>query len=115
MLFIALLSYLGFALLGLRFALPLAIIAGLLEIMPGIGPYLAAVPAVLVGLISSPLLALAVAAWAFIIQQVENSFLVPKVMAKVTGVNPVISLVSIIVGAKLAGVGGARSISTSLF
>lgn len=107
MLFVALLSYLGYSLLGLKFALPLAVIAGLLEIIPGLGPYLGAIPAVLIGLFTSPLVALAVAAWAFIVQQVENSYLVPKVMAQVVGVNPVISLVTIIVGAKLAGVGGA--------
>lgn len=107
MLFVALLSYLGYSLLGLKFALPLAIIAGLLEIIPGLGPYLGAIPAVLIGFFTSPLVALAVAAWAFIVQQVENSYLVPRVMAKVVGVNPVISLVSIIVGVKLAGVGGA--------
>ena len=107
MLFVAVLSYLGYLLLGLKFALPLAVIAGLLEIIPGLGPYLGAIPAVLIGLFVSPLIGLAVAAWAFIVQQVENSYLVPKVMAKVVGVNPVVSLLSIIIGAKLAGVGGA--------
>lgn len=106
MFFIGLFSYLGFLLLGLKFALPLALLAGLLEIIPNVGPVIAGIPAVLIGLFASPVMALAVAAWCFLIQQVENSILVPRVMKEVAGVNPVVSLLSVIIGLKLAGIGG---------
>jgi len=50
---------------------------------------------------------LATAGWCFFVQQLENSLLVPRIMKKMTGVNPLISLLSLAVGFKLAGVGGA--------
>jgi len=103
---VGLLSYLGFRLLGLSFALPLAILAGVLEVVPNIGPILAAIPAVLVGLLDSPLMALLVLAWSFLVQQLENNLIVPKVMQKSVGVNPVITILALAIGFKLAGVIG---------
>ena len=104
---IGLLSYLGFRLLNLRFALSLALLAGVLEIVPNIGPILAAVPAVLIGFLGSPLTALLVTAWAFLIQQLENNLIVPRVMQKSAGVNPLITILTLAIGFKLAGVMGA--------
>jgi len=104
---IGLLSYLGFRLLGLKFALPLAILAGFLELVPNIGPTIAAVPAVLVGLMVSPLVAFLNLAWCLVIQQLENSLIVPKLMQKSVGVNPLITILSLAVGFKLAGIKGA--------
>ena len=100
------LSYLGFLALNLRFALALGILAGLLEIIPNIGPIMAAVPAILFGLVISPLTALVVAAWCFLVQQLENNLIVPRVMNKVTGVNPVITLLVLAIGVTLFGVVG---------
>ncbi len=100
------LSYIGFRLLSLEFALPLAILAGLLEVVPNIGPILAAIPAILFGLSNSPLTGLVVAAWCFLIQQLENNLIVPKLMKRVTGVNPVITLLALAIGLKIAGVVG---------
>ncbi len=99
-------SYFGFLLLGLKFALALGILAGFLEIIPNVGPVLAAVPAILFGLAISPLTAGVVAAWCFLVQQLENNFIVPRVMNTVTGVNPVITLLVLAIGVKLAGVLG---------
>jgi len=107
MAFVGVLSYLGFLLLRLEFALPLALLAGLLEILPNVGPVLAAVPAIIVGLSISPLIGLATLAWCFLVQQIENNFLVPQIMKSTVGVNPVITLLSLAVGFRLAGVGGA--------
>lgn len=107
MTFVGILSYVGYTVIGLNFALPLAIIAFLLEIVPNIGPTLAAFPAILIGLTVSPVQALAVAGWAFLIQQLENSVLVPRVMKQAANVNPLISILALAVGLKLAGVGGA--------
>lgn len=107
MLFVGLLSYVGLVFLGVEFAIPLAFLAGILEIVPSIGPTLSAVPAILVALGGSPILALAVAALYFVIQQVENNFLVPRVMSKAVGLSPLIVIISLLVGLKLAGIAGA--------
>lgn len=107
MLFVGLLSYVGLMFLGVEFAIPLAFLAGILEIVPSIGPTLSAVPAILVALGSSPVLALAVAALYFVIQQVENNFLVPRVMSKAVGLSPLIVIISLLIGLKLAGIAGA--------
>lgn len=107
MLFVGLLSYVGLVFLGVEFAIPLAFLAAILEIVPSIGPTLSAVPAILVALGSSPVLALAVAALYFVIQQVENNFLVPKVMSKAVGLSPLIVIISLLVGLRLAGIAGA--------
>lgn len=107
MLFVGILSYVGLMFLGMEFAIPLAFLAGILEIVPSIGPTLSAVPAILVALGSSPVLALAVAALYFVIQQVENNFLVPKVMSKAVGLSPLVVIIALLVGLKLAGIAGA--------
>ncbi len=107
MLIVGLLSYIGLRLLGIEYALPLAIFAGVLEIIPNIGPFISAIPAVLAGLILGPWIALAVAALYFLIQQFENQFIVPQIMAKEVGINPLIVILSLIAGFKLAGVVGA--------
>ncbi len=104
---IGVLTYIGLSILHVEFALPLAIIAGILEIVPMIGPIISAIPAILVAVTASPVLALSVAALYFIVQQVENHAIVPMVMRKSVGLSPLITIVALMVGAKLAGVTGA--------
>ena len=104
---IGIMSYFGLRLLGLDFALPLALLAAILEVIPNIGPVVASIPAILAGLAISPLMALAVAALYFLIQQVENNLVVPQIMAKETGVNPLVTIVSLAAGFKLGGIIGA--------
>lgn len=99
--------YIGLTMLQVDFAVPLAIIAGILEIVPMIGPIVSAIPAVLVSLTVSPLLALSVVALYFIVQQVENSILVPLVLRKSVGLPPVVTIFALMVGGRLAGVAGA--------
>ena len=104
---VGLFVYIGLAfVLHVDFALPLAIFAGILEIVPMIGPIVSAVPAVLVAFATSPILAVSVVALYFIVQQLENNLLVPKVMQRAVGLNPVVSIVALLIGAKLAGVLG---------
>jgi len=107
MTFVGVLNYIGFRIIGLNYALPLAILAFLFEIIPNVGPILSTFPAILVGLSLSPFHALAAAALGFLVQQIENTILVPRVMKKVAGVNPLITIISLAIGFKLAGVGGA--------
>lgn len=107
MVIIGILSYFGLRLLGIDFALPLALLAGLLEIVPNIGPVIASIPAILAGLAISPLMALAVAALYFLIQQVEANFIYPQIMAREAGVNPLVTIISLAIGFELSGILGA--------
>lgn len=93
--------------LQVPFALPLAILAGVLEIIPTFGPIIAAIPAVIVGFAISPIMGLIVMLAYVGIQIAENNILVPKIMQKAVGLNPVIILISILIGGQLLGVVGA--------
>ena len=108
MLTIGSLTYIGLLALSVPYALPLAILAGLLEMVPNIGPTIAAVPAVIIAYFTlSPIMALAVLVLTIVIQQLENNFIVPKVMNDNAHVSPLVSIVSILIGVKLGGVLGA--------
>jgi predicted PurR-regulated permease PerM len=105
-LIIATATYIGLTLLGVKYALVLALIAGITELLPAIGPFIGAIPAIIVALSQQPMLGVWVAALYLGIQQLENHLIVPKVMSKSTGLNPVIIIVSLLVGAKVAGMIG---------
>lgn len=99
-------TWIGLTLLGVKYALVLALIAGITELLPAIGPFIGAIPAVFVALTQQPILGLWVSILYIGIQQLENHFIVPRVMSKATGLNPVIVILSLLVGAKLAGLIG---------
>ncbi len=102
------LTYIGLAALGIKYALPLALLAGLLEILPNIGPTVAAVPAILIAFLSAgPMMAIAVLVLAIIVQQLENNFIVPKIMSDSCDVDPLVTILAILVGLQLGGVLGA--------
>ena len=82
------------------------VMAFLLNFVPNIGSIIAAVPAVVIGFGISPLIGAATVAVYFLIQQLENYVFVPKVMEKSVGVNPIITLLVIAVGFKIAGIVG---------
>jgi predicted PurR-regulated permease PerM len=103
---VGLATYIGLLILGIPYALPLAILAGLLEIIPILGPIISAVPGAIIGFGISPLTGVGVIAMAFLIQQLENYLLIPKIMEKSVGVSPIITLVAISIGARLAGIVG---------
>lgn len=107
MLIIGVMTYIGLLLLNVPYALPLAILAGILEIVPTIGPVISGIPAVIAALTISPLIGLATTALYFLIQQLENSIIVPKVMQKAIGVNPLVTIVALGIGFQLAGPLGA--------
>jgi predicted PurR-regulated permease PerM len=104
---VGLMTWLGLTILGVKFALPLAIIAGVLEIVPMIGPIIAAVPAIIVALVQDPVLALGVAALYLLVQQAENNLIVPKVMERAVGMSPLLVILSLMIGGRLFGVLGA--------
>jgi len=101
------LTYIGLLILGVNYALVLALIVGLTEFVPYLGPILGAIPAVFLAFTQSPTLALFVAALYYVIQLVENNILVPKIMQKAVGLNPIISITVLLIGFKVAGIVGA--------
>jgi len=104
---VGVLIYIGLRILDIPYALPLALVAGIFEIIPIVGPIISAIPAVLVGLTIAPIMGLAVAALFFIVQQLENNLIVPMVMSKVIGLQPPVVIIALLIGAKIAGIGGA--------
>ncbi len=105
--FIGIITWVVLTILGIEFALPLAVIAGLLEIVPTIGPILSAIPAIIVAISISPVLAGVVAISYFLIQLLENNILVPRIMQRAVGLNPIVIIIGIIIGGKLLGIPGA--------
>lgn len=104
---VGIITYLGLLFLGIDNALPLAILAGILEIVPNIGPIVSAVPAVLVAFTISPFLAWGTVILYFTVQWLENHFLVPNVMRRMTGISPIVVILGLMVGFRLSGAMGA--------
>lgn len=110
------LTFIGLNLIGVRYALPLAIIAGLLEVVPNLGPTISTIPSFLVALTQSYFLGFSTIALYFIVQQLENHIIVPMVMKKAVGLNPIITLIALIIGGKVGGaVGVVLAIPFTLF
>ncbi len=101
--FIGIFVYLGLSLLGIKYALLLAILAGIFELIPYVGPTLSAAPAVLLGLNDGLVTGLLVLGFFVIMQQFENHLLYPLVVKKMVGVPALMVIISMIVGGKLAG------------
>ena len=101
---IAMLVFLGLTLLRVENALLLAVLAGMFEIIPLFGPILAAIPAVTLALVTSGMTsALLVVGLYIIVHQFENQLIYPLVVRKIIGVPPIISILALIIGYKLAG------------
>lgn len=106
-LFVGVLALAAYLLIGLPNALVLALMAGVLEAVPMIGPVLGAVPAAVIALSIAPSKLIWVAVATLVIQQVENIILVPRVMRRAVGVNPFVSLLAIFAFSSLFGIAGA--------
>ncbi len=104
---IGVLSFIGLTVLNIPYALPLSLMAGVMEVIPVIGPIISSLPAILVALTISPLLGLGVAVMYFVIQQAESHLIVPQVMKKAVGLNPLVVILTIAVGSRLLGFSGA--------
>ena len=104
---IGVMALIAYRLIGLPNALVLALIAGVLEAIPMIGPLLGAVPAALVALSIAPDKLIWVIVATVVIQQVENSLLVPRIMKKAVGVNPFVTLLALFAFSTLFGLAGA--------
>jgi predicted PurR-regulated permease PerM len=106
-LIVGLLVYIGLSLLNIKFALVFALLAMVLEIVPIAGPILAMIPPLFIAFLQQPSLVLWVLGLYTVIQQLENHILVPLVLGKTTGLNPVVVILALLIGGKLAGIAGA--------
>ena len=106
MIIVGILTYVGYMILGLDFALALGIIAAILELVPNIGPAVTTILASLVALNQSPLVLGLTIVWGILVQQLENNFIVPRIMKTKVGLNPLVTIFVLAIGAKLGGVMG---------
>ena len=104
---IGIMALVAYLLIGLPNALVLALVAGVLEAVPMLGPLLGAVPAALIALSIAPAKLVWVIVATVVIQQLENSLLVPRVMRKAVGVNPFVTLLAFFAFSSLFGIAGA--------
>ncbi|MDD2766985.1 MAG: AI-2E family transporter [Candidatus Moranbacteria bacterium] len=95
--------YIGLTALGMPYALAIAFFGGVMEILPYIGPVFAAIPAILVGLLVSPVLGISALVFYIIAHQIEAHIIAPQVMKHSAGLNPVVLIIAILIGAELAG------------
>lgn len=104
---IGLLTYIGLYALNVPFALSLAFLAGVLEIVPIVGPILSAIPAFIVAASTSMFLGTGTLILYLIIQQLENNLIVPYIMNKAVGIHPITTLIALSIGGTLGGILGA--------
>lgn len=108
MLIVGVITYIILSLLGVPYALPLAVLAGFMEILPNLGPTIASIPAIIIALLLvNPTIAGAVALSYILIQQFENHLLVPRIMKAAVDVDPLVSIILILSGVKIGGILGA--------
>jgi len=103
---VGILVFLGLTILGIKYALMLAIVAAILELLPIFGPVIAAIPAIGIAFLQSPSSALMVAALYIIIQQFENHLIYPVVVKKIVGIPSIMVIIAMIVGGTLGGLWG---------
>lgn len=103
---VGVLIFFGLTLLGVRHAMVFAVIAALFEVIPIVGPILAAVPAVAVAFFTSPFLGVLTIVLYFVVQQIESQVIVPVVMKKAVGLSPLLVVLALLIGAKIGGIFG---------
>lgn len=104
--FVGVLTMLYLLVLRVDFAIIIGLITCVADIIPYIGPFLGCAPAVLFAFMDSPMKALWVLILFVIVQWIENNILAPKLIGDSTGLNPLVILISIIIGGGIFGVWG---------
>ena len=105
-LIVGLMCYIGLSLLHVKYALILSLIIMVLELVPMVGPVVAAIPAVVLAFLQAPSLGLWVIALYVGVQQLENHVLVPLILGRTLNLNPVVIIIALLVGQQLAGIPG---------
>lgn len=100
---VGLLVFIGLSILRIKYALALAVLASVFELIPIFGPIFAAIPAVILAFLQEPWLGFSVLILYIIIQQFENHLIYPLVVKKVIGIPAIIVILALIIGSKLAG------------
>lgn len=106
MIVVGTMTYIGLSIIGVKYVLALAVLAGLLEIIPSLGPIISSIPAILIGFSNLPILGVYCAILYLVVQQLENNLIVPIVMKKATGLHPIVILIAMVIGGKVAGIMG---------
>lgn len=103
---VGLVSGIGFWIIGVQQPLALGVIAGILELVPILGPWISFLVAAVVVLATDPGKIIPVAILCFMVQQLENTFLVPKVQGTAVSMNPAVIMVLLVIGGALGGILG---------
>lgn len=106
-LIVGVVSSLGLTVIGVEFPLVLALIAGVGELIPIVGIYVATIPAVAVALVESPTQALLVLGFYVVLQQVQSNLLMPAILRSQAGIPPLLAIFALVAGERLAGILGA--------
>lgn len=96
-------TYVGLTILHFPYAVPLAVMAGVLEAVPNIGPIISSIPAIIIGFSISPFMGFVAIALYVLIQQSENHLIVPRVMSHVAGLRPLAVIIVLLIGGSLMG------------
>ena len=104
---LAAMSYIGLMILGVNYAVLLALLVGLFSFIPYMGAILGSLPAIFIAFTQSPFMSALAVALFYIIHLIEGNFLQPKIMQRAVGLNPIVSIMAILAGFKLAGLIGA--------
>jgi predicted PurR-regulated permease PerM len=104
---VGILTYIGLLVIGVEYALVFGLLAGLLEVVPILGPILAAIPILVVAFLQSPTQAIIVLVFLVVLQQIESHILFPNIVHTQTQISPLLIVVALLVGGTLAGLVGA--------
>ncbi len=103
---VGIMIYIGLLIIGLEYALLLALFAMLTNVIPYIGPFIGAIPAVIVAIADSPLMVVKVLVVVFIAQQIESSLISPQVMGRKMAIHPLIIITVLLIAGRFAGFWG---------
>jgi predicted PurR-regulated permease PerM len=104
--FVGVLIYIGFLIIGLEYSLVLALIAMFTNVIPFIGPFIGTIPSIVVAFFDEPIMALWVLIVVIIVQQLESNLVSPQVMGKKLDVHPLTIILLLLVASKFAGLLG---------
>ncbi len=105
-LFVGILAYIGFLIIGLEYALILSIFIMITNVVPFLGPFIGAIPAVIVGALESPLMMLLVVVVIIAVQQLESLLVSPQVMGRKLSLSPLAIILIVLVAGRLGGLLG---------
>lgn len=103
---LAILLYIGYSIIGLNFALLLAVFALFMNVIPFFGPWIAFIPALAIGFFQDPILAIWVAVITLIAQQTDSNLITPNVMGKTLHIHPLTIITVLLAAGNIAGLVG---------